>query len=95
MAPDKEAAAMFLVLGYYPILKKKFEILRLGQFLKFIYFNCVICAMYLVLIYMLGIDQIANEYTDLGVLAWSVLLLLGNIVFFLLDRILGMYSKLK
>ena len=94
-APDKEAAAVFLILGYYPIVKPWFERCRIAKIFKFFYFNVVIYALYLILIYILGMDQIVKDYTDLGAVGLVVLLLLGNIVFYMLDRILGLYSKRK
>ena len=95
LAPDKEAAAVFLMLGYYPIIRPYFGRCCIAKVLKFVYFNLAICAMYLILIYMLGMDQIAKEYTDLGMIGLAVLLLLGNVVFWMLDRILGLHFKRK
>ena len=37
MAPDKEAAAVFLALGYYPILKPKFDRKRGKLFWKLLF----------------------------------------------------------
>ena len=89
MGPDKEAAAVFAALGYYPILKPRLDKMKLGALLKLVLFNGVILAMYWLLIHLFGMDQIASEYAELGTVMTAVLLLLGNVTFFMLDKILG------
>lgn len=89
MGPDKEAAAVFAVLGYYPILKPRLDKLKLGLVLKLILFNVVILLMYGALIRLFGMDQIASEYAQLGTAMTVVMLLLGNVTFFMLDMVLG------
>ena len=54
MGPDKEAAAVFVFLGYYPILKPKMDKLPVKWLWKLLYFNGVILAMYGILIYLFG-----------------------------------------
>ncbi len=93
LAPDKEAAAVFVFVGYYPMLKLCFERFRLGVALKLIYFNSAIFLMYFILIRFLGMEEIAKEYMELGKIGLLVFLLLGNVVFILLDRILHHYSR--
>ena len=95
LAPDKEAAAIFLVLGYYPIIKPKLEKLLLDRLLKFLYFNTVILLMYWLLINLLGMAQIAKEFMELGVAMTAVTLVMGNVIFFMLDRILTRVAILK
>ncbi len=95
LAPDKEAAAIFLVLGYYPIIKPKIEKLLLDRLLKFIYFNTVILVMYWLLINLMGMAQIAKEFMELGIAMTVVTLIMGNMIFFMLDRILSRVSLLK
>ena len=89
MGPDKEAAAVFAALGYYPILKPRLDKMKLGALLKLVLFNGVILAMYWLLIHLFGMDQIASEYAELGTVMTAVMLLLGNVTFFMLDKILG------
>lgn len=89
MAPDKEAAAIFVCLGYYPILKPWFDRRKLSILYKALYFNAVILAMYTCLIYLLGLQQIMEEFSGIGTVMTVVLLVLGNAVFFLLDALLG------
>lgn len=89
MGPDKEAAAVFVFLGYYPILKPKFDKSRLKWVWKLLYFDVVILAMYWLLIHLFGMAQLAQEWEELGIWMTGIMLLLGNVTFFLLDRVLS------
>lgn len=93
LSPDKEAAAIFAALGYYPILKPRLDKLKGGLALKLMLFNVVILAMYWVLIRILGMDQIASDYAELGTVMTIIMLLLGNVTFWLLDIVLGKPMK--
>ena len=93
LGPDKEAAAVFVCLGYYPILKPKFDRRKLSWLWKALFFNAVTLLMYQVLIYLFGMDQLAKDYAALGSVLTIVLLILGNIVFFLLDLVLAKFLK--
>ena len=89
MGPDKEAAAIFAALGYYPMLKLRLDRMKLGLLFKLLLFNAVILLMYFCLIRLFGMDQIASEYAELGTVMTVVMLVLGNVTFFLLDKVLG------
>ena len=95
MGPDKEAAAVFVFLGYYPILKPRLDAMKLGPAVKFVLFNCVVLAMYWLLIRLFGMEQIAREYAEMGLATTAVTLVLGNATFFLLDRVLGKKLRRK
>ena len=88
MAPDKEAAAVFLALGYYPILKPKFDRKRGKHFWKLLFFNAVTLLTYWLLLHLFGFAQLAAEFSEMGALLTVVMLLLGNVTFFLLDKLL-------
>ena len=90
LAPDKEAAAVFAFLGCYPIIKPKMDTLPAKGLWKLLYFNAVILAMYWLLMHLFGMAQIAEEFAELGAVMTLVTLLLGNVTFVLLDRLLGM-----
>ena len=90
LAPDKEAAAVFLGIGYYPILKPKLD-RRKGKWLwKGLLFNGAILLTYRLLLALLGMDRVMAEFRELGVAMTAVMLVLGNVTFFLLDRLLSM-----
>ena len=95
MAPDKEAAAVFVFLGFYPIVKPQFDRMRFSWLLKLLLFNVAILAMYALLIRLFGMEQIAAEYHGLGMVMTAVMLVLGNVTFFLLDKVLTRFSRIK
>ena len=95
LAPDKEAAAVFVFLGFYPIIKPKLDALPAKWLWKLLYFNAAILVMYWLLMHLLGMAQIAEEFAELGVVMTIVTLLLGNVTFLLLDRLLGMRLRKK
>lgn len=93
MGPDKEAAAVFVFLGYYPILRPALEKLRLKWLWKGLLFNAAILAMYWLLIHLLGMAAVGEEFREMGKVMLVVLLFMGNLTFFLLDRILCRFER--
>ena len=93
MAPDKEAAAVFAALGYYPILKPKMDQLRGRWIWKLLFFNSVILILYWLLLNLFGLEQVVRDFAEAGVFFTVLLLAMGNITFVLLDRLLGMQPR--
>ena len=93
LGPDKEAAAVFVFLGYYPIVKPKLESLPLSWLWKGLLFNAAILVMYWLLLNLLGMAQVAAEFEEIGTVLLLVTLVLGNVTFFLLDRLLDVRFK--
>ncbi len=91
MSPDKEAAAVFVFLGYYPIIKPNMDKLPVCRLWKALFFNAVILSMYWMMIHLFGMAEIAREYAELGVAFTIVTLIMGNMIFFMLDRILDKF----
>lgn len=89
MGPDKEAAAVFVFFGFYPIVKPCFDRSRLKWLWKLLYFNVVILVMYFLLIHLFGMAYLASEFAELGYAMAAVMLVLGNVTFVLLDRVLS------
>ena len=89
LAPDKEAAAVFAALGYYPMVKPRLERKKLPWLWKGLLFNAVILALYWLLIHLFGLDALAEEFAEAGKVMTAVMLILGNVTFFLLDRVLS------
>lgn len=90
LSPDKEAAAVFVFLGYYPIVKPRLDSLKGKWLWKGLLFNGATLLMYWLLMNLFGMAQIAAEFQEMGVVMTVVTLILGNVTFFLLDRLLGM-----
>jgi len=93
VGPDKEAALVFLFLGYYPIIKRWLDAKRLSLLWKALLFNSSVALIYLLQIFILGISSSAAEFQGIGMLWLILLLLLGNTTFFLLDRLLNMLTR--
>jgi hypothetical protein len=94
LAPDKEAAAVFVCLGYYPLLKPVFEKWPVPILWKLLLFNSAILLMYATLIYLFGMTYLQQEYTEMGSVMLLIMLALGNVTFWLLDRLLSRVSML-
>ena len=88
-APDKESAAVFAFLGYYPILKPKFDALPISMVWKLVFFNSLIGLMYWVLLNLMGMTELGEDFQEFGMLFTVLLLAMGNVIFVLLDKLLG------
>lgn len=95
LGPDKEAAAVFAFVGFYPIVKSRFDRMRFGLIAKLALFNALILTMYWMLIRLLGMDQIGAELAEVGTVMTAVMLLMGNVIFLLLDRVLTRFARIK
>ena len=94
LSPDKEAAAVFAFLGYYPIVKPKLDKLPLRWLWKLLLFNVAVLLMYWLLMHVFGMAQIMQEFKEMGMAMTFVTLLMGNATFFLLDRLLSIRFKI-
>lgn len=94
LGADKEAGAVFLALGYYPLLKSGFDRLPLKWLWKLLYFNAVSSILYAVLLFLLGMDQLFQDFQQAGVVGLAVALALGNVCFILLDIVLSRFSAI-
>lgn len=98
IAPDKEAALLFAAFfGYYPIARS--YIMRLKHpavrlIIKLSLFNVAIICSYLLLIRLIGLEELGFE--DIKWM-WAALLAGGNFAFLmfdiLLDRVLTVYNR--
>ena len=95
IGPDKEAAALLVLLGYYPIIKPKMDRLPLKILWKLALFNAVTVFMYTVVVALLGLEAILVEHTVLGYISFALMILLGNATFFLLDKLLTRFTTNK
>ena len=92
LGPDKEAAVLLALLGYYPIIKPKMDSFPVPLVCKLVFFNAVIILMYTAVVALLGLGTIVVENTLIGYGSLVLMLVLGNVTFFLLDRTLTRYS---
>ena len=89
LSADKEAAAVFAFLGYYPIIKPRLDKLRFSMLWKLLLFNSAMVLMYWLLMAVFGMAALAEEFRDMGAVLLALTLVLGNVTFLLLDRILS------
>lgn len=89
---DREAALLFLFLGYYPLLKKYFERLR-GRFLqwvvKLLYVNAAIAAAYALMFYLLRLHTVVEELQSTAAAVLLLTLLLANLSFVIYDLLIA------
>lgn len=91
LGPDKEAAAVYVFMGYYPLIKSYFDRLTFEWIFKIAYFNVAVIALYSILIFLFGLSQLYVDFKDAGLIGGVVLLLLGNVTFVLTDKILNRF----
>ncbi len=89
LSADKEAAAVFAFLGYYPIVKPRLDKLRFSMLWKLLLFNGAVVVMYWLLMAVFGMAALVDEFRDMGMVLLVLTLILGNVTFLLLDRILS------
>jgi len=94
LGTDKEAAALFAFIGYYPVLKPFFERKKvLGSICKVVFFNAVILTAYFLLIHLFGMAALMAEFSEMGIVGGVIMLVLGNATFLLFDRLLTKMNR--
>ena len=92
LSPDKEAASMYLFVGWYPILKPSFDRLRpaaLRFAAKLAIFTLAFAAMYALLCFVFQLDEVLEEMQALSVALNLVLDALLVVVMMIYDFLLG------
>lgn len=86
LAPDREAAMVYTVLGYYPMIRPLFE--KLGpvkKLAKLTFFTAMGVASYWLLLFVMGVEAAMGE----GWLLIAVSVFLWDVLFMRLDYMLG------
>ncbi len=81
LSPDREAALVFALLGYYPLVKPRFD--RLGIPAKLLFFTAAGALSFVLAAWVLGIPLEAPWLLGLTLVLWDGL-------FLLVDRLLGL-----
>ena len=89
LGPDKEAAAVFAFLGYYPIIKPWVDGRRLPLLWKLMIFNGAIGILYALLLYLFRLEQVVRDFSEFGLVLTLITLAMGNATLFLMDILLG------
>ena len=84
------AAALYAALGYYPAIRAGLDRKRpaLRWALKLLLFNGATIALYALLIFVMGLDALVEEYQATGTALLIATLALGNVVFVVYDMLL-------
>ena len=97
LGPDKEAAALYLFLGYYPLLQPKLEFIRqpiLRWLAKMTLAAAAISAMYAVLLYVFCLPGVVEEFASTAPWLLAVTVALGLVVFVVYDILLRRFTIL-
>lgn len=97
LGADKEAAALYLFLGYYPLLQPKLDAIRrpaLRWLAKLALAVVSVGTMYLVLLYVLGLTQVTEEFADTAPWLLWITAALGLVVFIVYDILLRRFAVL-
>lgn len=93
LSPDKEAAAVFIALGLYPLFRVWFEKFKIKWILKMLYFNTTILLLYWLLLQLIGMKELVNEFSDIGAVLTVIMLFTGNVIFLIIDKILSRLER--
>ena len=98
LCPDKEAALLFVFLGYYPVLKWDIDV-RIRRpwprrLVKLALWNIAIGLMYALIFFVLKLDQIMADYRDATLAMTLLTLMLGNVTLMLYDVALVRFALL-
>lgn len=91
LCADKEAAVLYVALGYYPLVHKALEAVKpraLVVVCKLALFNIAVCAVYALLLFVLVSEALRAEFHETTRIMQLVLLAAGNLVFLLYDLVL-------
>ena len=92
LSPDKEAGAMYLFLGWYPIVKPALDRIRprlLGFLAKLLLFTAAFAAMYAMLLYVFQLQAVLEDMQTLGLISNLLLDAMLVVVMLLYDFLLG------
>ena len=92
LAPDREAALVYVFLGYYPMIRTVFEKLGpLAWWAKLVFFTLAGAASYGVLLLVMGAGAAMSE----GWVMTAVTVFLWDLLFLLVDHLLGAPLKTR
>ncbi len=89
LSPMKEGAILFVCFGAYPMLRKIFGRLPFSVLIKQLYFNAVVIAAYGLMLYVLQMQELVEEFGQMGKWMLGLMLLLGNVSFYVYDLLIG------
>lgn len=98
ITPDWEAKLMFIfILGYYPILREKYEKIKLFPLraaAKLLNFNAAVISAYLIMIYVFRLDAVIKSLGEFGEYTVWIMLAAANVFFVIYDLLVKNLSEL-
>ena len=96
LAVDKELALFYLFLGWYPACRERLDRLpgALRILVKCGMFTLSMTIMYLLILYLFQLEAAAAEFAEYTMWGIAGLLVVGNVTFLLLDRMLNRLTAL-
>lgn len=97
LGPDKEAAVLYLFLGYYPLLQPRLEAIRkpLVRWLaKLLLAVVAIGIMYALLLYVFCLTEVVEEFTETAAWLLWLTVVLGLVVFIIYDILLRRFTSM-
>ena len=98
LVPDKEVSLLFTFLGWYPALRpgleRRIPKKPLTLFVKLALFAAAVGIMYAVAIPLLGMHDLAAEYTAAGQIMVAGMVLMGGVIWLLFDKVLARFTVL-
>lgn len=96
LAVDKELALFYLFLGWYPACRERLDRLpgALRVLVKCGIFTLSMTVMYLLIIYLFQLEAAAAEFAEYTMWGIAGMLVVGNVTFLLLDRMLNRLTAL-
>ena len=86
---DKEAALIFIMFfGHYPIIRfyiQKIPLRLLRLVIKLVIFNICIIGYFYVTVFIFGLDEMLDEFSDLGRYGAYIMLGICNVIFLIYD----------
>lgn len=94
---DKEAVFFYIFTCWYPLCKYQLDNIRprlVNILIKVAIFTVAIIAMYSILIFVLGLQAIANEFSEMGPYMGILFIVLFDISMLLYDRMMVLMTLL-
>ena len=96
LCPDREAAAVFVAFGYYPLLRPMLQKIS-SRFLrftaKFLLFQLSIALVTAVVVALFGLQVLLEDATPAGYAMLAAFYVLANVCLFFADRLLGLMDS--
>ena len=95
LSPDKEAAALYLFLGYYPLIQPKLEAIRqpvLRWLSKLAVAAVATGIMYALLLYVFCLESVVEEFAETAPWLLWLTVALGLVVFVIYDILLRRFT---